>query len=222
MGRRESRHSSKTQVGIGSMLHCLFDDCLISFLQSSPDRGWKERPEHNFFFHCHPCNRDWLRDPDGPILFWIFIIKKSRNASARSFNESESGYCSCCNGFVGDLMISKCFLLSPAHSWTFRSGSEGGFLRFVKITGVRSCIGFHIMLRKSAFRVARTMVWKLSKDLQNGRYFVDDIFKCIFMDKKVCILIRISLKFAPNRPINNMSALVQVKAWHRIGDKPFP
>ena len=53
------------------------------------------------------------------LIFWIFIIKKSPNASARSFNESKSGYWSCCNGFVSDLMISKSFFWSPAHSWTF-------------------------------------------------------------------------------------------------------
>ena len=35
------------------------------------------------------------------------------------------------------------------------------------------------------------------------------------------ILIKISLKFVPEGPINNIQALVQVMAWRRIGDKPL-
>ena len=38
--------------------------------------------------------------------------------------------------------------------------------------------------------------------------FTDDIFKCIFMNEKFCILIKISLKFVPKGPINNNQALV--------------
>ena len=56
---------------------------------------------------------------------------------------------------------------------------------------------------------------------QNGRHFADDIFKCIFMNEKFCILIRISLKFVPKGPIDCKLALVQEMAWHRIGDKPL-
>ena len=36
----------------------------------------------------------------------------------------------------------------------------------------------------------------------------DDIFRCIFMKEKFCILIEISLKFVPRGQINNNSALV--------------
>ena len=43
---------------------------------------------------------------------------------------------------------------------------------------------------------------------QNGRHFTDDIFKCIFMSEKFGILIPIPLKFVPEGPINNKSALV--------------
>ena len=56
---------------------------------------------------------------------------------------------------------------------------------------------------------------------QNGRHFADDIFKCIFMNEKFCILIEISLKFVPKRLIDNKAALVQVMAWRRTGDKPL-
>ena len=56
---------------------------------------------------------------------------------------------------------------------------------------------------------------------QNGRHFVDDFFKCIFLNENVCIPIRISLKFVPKGPINNIPALVQMMAWRRPGDKPL-
>ena len=50
----------------------------------------------------------------------------------------------------------------------------------------------------------------------------DDIFKCIFINEKFCISIQISLKFVLRSPIENRSALVQVMAWRRKGDKPLP
>ena len=56
---------------------------------------------------------------------------------------------------------------------------------------------------------------------QNGRHFPDDIFKCIFLNERVLILIKISLKFVPRGPINNIPALVQIMAWHHPGDKPL-
>ena len=43
---------------------------------------------------------------------------------------------------------------------------------------------------------------------QNGHHFPDDIFKCIFLNENVWISIKISLKFAPKGPINNIPALV--------------
>ena len=49
----------------------------------------------------------------------------------------------------------------------------------------------------------------------------EDIFKCIFMNEKLQILIRISLKFVTKGPIDNKSAVVQVIAWRRTGDKPL-
>ena len=41
------------------------------------------------------------------------------------------------------------------------------------------------------------------------------------MNEKFRILIQISLKFVPKGPIDNKSALVQVMAWRRSGDKPL-
>ena len=46
-------------------------------------------------------------------------------------------------------------------------------------------------------------------------------FKCIFLKENVWISIKISLKFVPTGPINNIPALVQIMAWRRPGDKPL-
>ena len=54
---------------------------------------------------------------------------------------------------------------------------------------------------------------------QNGRPFADDILTWIFLNEKFRILIQISLKFVPKDPIGNKSAMVQVMAWRRTGDK---
>ena len=57
---------------------------------------------------------------------------------------------------------------------------------------------------------------------QNGRRFADDSFKCLFWNENRWISTKISLKFVPNGPINDIPALVQIMAaWHRPGDKPL-
>ena len=43
---------------------------------------------------------------------------------------------------------------------------------------------------------------------QNDHHFADNIFKDIFMNEKLCILIQISPKFVPKGPIDNKSVLV--------------
>ena len=56
---------------------------------------------------------------------------------------------------------------------------------------------------------------------QDGRYFPDDIFKCIFLNENVWISITIPLKFIPKGPTNNNPALIQIMAWCQPGDKPL-
>ena len=57
---------------------------------------------------------------------------------------------------------------------------------------------------------------------QNGRHLADDIFRCIFVNEKFCISIQISLKLVPKGQIDYKSALIQVMALCRTGDKPLP
>ena len=72
----------------------------------------------------------------------------------------------------------------------------------------------------------KLLIWYRTINLfppgQNGQHLIYDIFKYIFMNENYCILIRVSLKFVPEGPIENTSALVQEMAWHKTGDKPLP
>ena len=54
---------------------------------------------------------------------------------------------------------------------------------------------------------------------QNGRHFADGISKRTFLNENVRISIKISLKFIPKSPINNIPELVQIMAWCWPGDK---
>ena len=68
--------------------------------------------------------------------------------------------------------------------------------------------------------------WKYSvlntlRPRQNRRHFADDILKCIVLNEDVWISLKISLKYAPKGPINNIPALVQIMAWRRPGDEPL-
>ena len=56
---------------------------------------------------------------------------------------------------------------------------------------------------------------------RNRRHSADDIFKCIFLNENVWIQIKISLKFIPKAPINNIPTLVLITAWRRPGAKPL-
>ena len=59
-----------------------------------------------------------------------------------------------------------------------------------------------------------------------GRDEIDAIlqttfFKFIFLNENLLTAIKISLKFIPKGPINNIPALVQIMAWRLPGDKPL-
>ena len=43
---------------------------------------------------------------------------------------------------------------------------------------------------------------------QNGRHFADDTFRLIFLNENVKTSTKISLKFVPKGPINNIPSLV--------------
>ena len=56
---------------------------------------------------------------------------------------------------------------------------------------------------------------------QNGRHFANDTFNRFIQNENVWISIKISLKFVPKAPINNIPSLDQIMAWRLPGDKPL-
>ena len=91
------------------------------------------------------------------------------------------------------LLCPKCFMFQYCGCLVTRHGPH--LLTWIKLTQVRS--------------------------RQNGHHFADDIFKRIYLNENISISINISLKFIPYGPIDNISALVHIMAWHRPGDKPL-
>ena len=65
------------------------------------------------------------------------------------------------------------------------------------------------------------MISNTLRPRQDGRYFADDVSKCIFLNENVWISLKIPFEFVPKGPINNIPALVQIMAWRRPGDKPL-
>ena len=64
-----------------------------------------------------------------------------------------------------------------------------------------------------------SFVLNILRPRQNGRHFADGVFKCIFLNENVWILLKISFKFVPKGPINHIPSLVQIMARRRPGDK---
>ena len=67
--------------------------------------------------------------------------------------------------------------------------------------------------------------WQKKLFLENAfntlRPFPNDVFESICWKEYVWIPIKISLKFVPKSPINNITALVQIMAWRWPGIKPL-
>ena len=73
-------------------------------------------------------------------------------------------------------------------------------------------------MSKWIIRIHGVLGWLIPPG-QNGRHFANVIFRCIVVNEKFWILIKISLKLVPKSPIDNIPALVKIMAWCRIGDK---
>ena len=71
-------------------------------------------------------------------------------------------------------------------------------------------------------KLTKEGIWNTLSPKQNGHHFADDISNAFLEMKHVCVSIKISVEFVPERPIDNRSAFVQVMAWHWTGDVPSP
>ena len=91
------------------------------------------------------------------------------------------------------------------------------FIRFkLFATLLAHKIWFNQLLKPSASDVIKSS--PLDKMTTN---LAENIFRNIFMNEKFCIVIRISLKFVPKGPINNIPALVEIIARPQPGNKPL-
>ena len=86
----------------------------------------------------------------------------------------------------------------------------------------------HITLTHASFYTwipinisAQTILVNTLRPRQNGCRFEDDIFKCIFLNENVWIMIKISLNFVTKGSINDIPALVQIMDWSQPGNKPL-
>ena len=84
-----------------------------------------------------------------------------------------------------------------------------------------SCLLMSWLLVSPGHRQQGTVFLNTLRPRQNGRQFADDVFKCNLLKENVWIPIKISLKFVPKGPSNNIPALVHIMAWRRQGDKPL-
>ena len=86
-------------------------------------------------------------------------------------------------------------------------------------------LDFHVKNENAICKMPAILSWlqcvNTLRPRQNGRHFADDTFKRIFLNDNVRISIKISMKFVPKGHIINISALVQIMAWRRLGDKPL-
>ena len=64
--------------------------------------------------------------------------------------------------------------------------------------------------------------FKSLKPRRNTRNFTDGIFKCVFLNGNVWVLLKIILKFVLKIRINIIPSLVLIMACRRPGDKPLP
>ena len=85
----------------------------------------------------------------------------------------------------------------------------------------KSPIDWPRIWRSTIQQLYQSYMFNTFRPRQTGRHFTDDIFKCIFLNENVWIPIQISLNSIPKGPINYIPALVQIRAWHRPGDKPL-
>ena len=73
----------------------------------------------------------------------------------------------------------------------------------------------HITHREHGWHAANNTL----RQRQNGLHFADDMFRYMFLNEKLCVLIKTSPKFVPKGPIKNNPKLVYIMAWPWNRDK---
>ena len=78
-----------------------------------------------------------------------------------------------------------------------------------------------MMLLSRYWPINRVFLFSTMRLRQFGHYSADNIFKYIFLNKNLHILIQISLKVVRMVPINNKPGLIRIMTWHPTGHKPL-
>ena len=91
------------------------------------------------------------------------------------------------------------------------------------------CLNIHMigkfgswLTSSTACNIRQISEWLSHLPQEKMTVISDDMFKCIFMNAKFCVLIRVSLMFVFKDLIDNKSSLFQVMAWCRTSNKPLP
>ena len=127
-------------------------------------------------------------------------------------------FCICILALVLDILWSKT-VISRGILYIMSTVKRTDIRVVIKVLPIVCCmnvISCAIVLMVFIMAIVNTM-----RPRQDGCHFADDIFKRIFLNENVWIPIKISLKFVPKSPINNIPALVHIMAWRRLGDKPL-
>ena len=129
------------------------------------------------------------------------VAPYSSRQSLALFMEDSTNYC-CQNNVTTFIQVPR-FVVNMFYC------SRVAFIVFnhADIKGVRQRLTSTASL-DDEYCEATTPVVNTLRPRQNGRHFTDDTFKRIFLNENVRISIKISLKFVPKAPINNIPALV--------------
>ena len=113
------------------------------------------------------------------------------------------------NGVIMSSMASQITSLMIVYSIVYSGTDQRKHQSSASLAFVR---GIHRWLVNSPHK--GPVMWKMFP-------FDDVVMKCVLFNENVRISIHVSLNFAPDGPINNKSALVQIMAWCWAGDKPL-
>ena len=104
---------------------------------------------------------------------------------------------------INDLMQHNC--VSCRGSMNHDTGSQ----RSCSFPPETSSMGSTVLYQQVIpFTISHIRLINSLRPRQNGRHFLDDTFRRIFLNENITILIKISLKFVPKGPINNCLSLV--------------
>ena len=117
----------------------------------------------------------------------------------------------------GSFMVAKRNNMPSYLYKNFLSGNKM-ILQLSYIHNGKSNTGMSASLYCNRSQVTKVSPWEPVNSIspgQNSRHFTDNIFRCIFMNEKFCILIKISLKYVSKGLINNNPALFSIMAWRQ-------